>query len=454
MLTTVLNPTLLLLAGLALTALVGTWRSWTARESLEQFVRLASTRTVIVLLLVLTAVAVASRIVLGLMSPGAYAEEVLAARTFLEQRRLYSDDSRSDLAQWLEQEQPLAWELPGTSPCQDSAMAQRARFYTSHAHMPTLLLASVPIVHLLGGRGLYLVLLGLSALAVAAIARVLLALAGCSWRSRSGLLIVIALCGWQPVLAGLKQGDAVLVAAALVVFSWHWARLGRSAPAALAGGLSICLALPSAGVLPALVRWKPRAGLLASTVPVGALGLTALVAGPLVLADFGVTLVETARTYAAALPNYAVLGRAIGEGVAPGLAATCLALALAATMFSRRTPDQLFPPCILVGLAAMPLLWSQHMALTAIPAVILLQRVLRQRSAVPLFVWACLVLLLSLPDPAVFHLNDLVPIPSPSGATVPIVPFALASVWLWLLVDGSAQQARARADVTHLPLSV
>src|SRR5690606_40277799 len=121
----------------------------------------------IVLLLVLTAVAVASRIVLGLMSPGAYAEEVLAARTFLEQRRLYSDDSRSDLAQWLEQEQPLAWELPGTSPCQDSAMAQRARFYTSHAHMPTLLLASVPIVHLLGGRGLYLVLLGLSALAVA-----------------------------------------------------------------------------------------------------------------------------------------------------------------------------------------------------------------------------------------------------------------------------------------------
>src|SRR5690606_39044717 len=139
MLTTVLNPTLLLLAGLALTALVGMWRSWTARESVDRLVRVATTRGALAGLLLLTLLAIGARVVLGFQSPGAYAEEVLGARAFLEHHDLYAGDSRAELNRWLGTEPVSAWTLPGMTNCQVGAMEQRAQFYTAHAHTPMLL---------------------------------------------------------------------------------------------------------------------------------------------------------------------------------------------------------------------------------------------------------------------------------------------------------------------------
>ena len=136
-----------------------------AGRALDDVVRTATTVPVLAVLALASGGAVASRAVIGYLSPGAYAEEVLAAREFLSERHVYRGDDRAQFARWLREERPATepWALPGISVCQASAFEHRPQFYTSQAHTPMLLLGSVPLVHLVGGRGLFVGIFGVSA---------------------------------------------------------------------------------------------------------------------------------------------------------------------------------------------------------------------------------------------------------------------------------------------------
>ena len=98
--TTLLNPTLWLLGATLVAAVVGIVRRRSARESLESVLRYACLAPVLAAIVLLSAFNVGSRAVLGFLAPGAYAEEVVAARSFLQERQLYDADPRRELEQW------------------------------------------------------------------------------------------------------------------------------------------------------------------------------------------------------------------------------------------------------------------------------------------------------------------------------------------------------------------
>lgn len=450
--TSLVNPTLWLLALTALVAGAGAVRRQSARQSLQRMLRWSTTTPVLAALLTLSLGGVGSRAVLGYLSPGAYAEEVVSARAFLAERQLYGGDDRAELTRWLTEAPPATtpWTLPGITTCQASAMEHRPQFFTSQAHMPTLLLASVPIVHVVGGRGLYLALVLGSLVSIIAMLGVLLRESAQEWRSRLGLLGFAAIAGWQPVLAGIRQGDAVLIAAGLVALSWHFARRKRPGPAGLAGGAAGCLVLPALGVLPALLRCSPRACLVGLGVFVGGAAVVMAVGGPLILTDFVSALAIAARTYAEAMPNYAVSGRALLAGLSTWPLVAVLAVTGLASAMRGRSADTAFGTFTTLGLLAAPVVWSQHLALAFVPLAVLLRRVWSTGTSLGLLGWAVLAGLLSLPDPAVAYLSDWLALPSATSAVSPVVPVALLVLWASVLygpeVRSVDQPAPARAD--------
>ena len=372
--TTLLNPTVWLLVGVAVSAAAGVWRGDTARRAFDRMARLATSWPVLAALLMLTCGGVGSRVVIGYMSPGVYAEEVVSARSFLEERRLYAgSESRARLAAWMA-EAPAGdpFTLPGISPCQASAMASRPTYFTSQGHPPTLLLASVPVVSLAGGHGLYIMLTVASLAGILLVAALLARVSGVQWRSRGALVLTLALIAWQPVLAGLRQGDAVVSAAALVVVAWHFARLGRGW-AAGAVGLACCLALPALGSLFALARCRPRAGMVALVLVAAAVTAAGVVGGIGIFADFGSAVVFSARTYADSPANYAVAGRLQGAGISTMLSVAVFALVAAIGLARSRTVDSAFAAGLALGLLAVPILWSQHLTLALLPLAELLR---------------------------------------------------------------------------------
>lgn len=430
MLTTALNPTVWLLVATMVAAIVGAVRGRDAREVVGRLERLLCAGPVLTTLCLLAAFGLGSRTVLGFLSPGAYAEEVVAARSFLEQGGLYGANGRGELSEWIADTPAVPWNaIPGVTPCQANAISNRALFYTEHAHTPMLLLAGVPIVRVAGGRGLYVALASLSIGAVIAIWTILSQRAGIPWRSRQGLLVLAAIAGWQPVLAGIRQGDAVLPAAGLVVIAWHLAGRRRSTASAISAAVASCIALPAAGGLPAIIRSAPGAAWPALAIVVAAAGGTVALTGSAVIPAFVQTMAETARTYAGAVPNYAVLGRFMTTGHAH-IATAFMAIVLACSWWRARTNDAAFAIFSVAGLLAAPVLWSQHLALVIVPAAVLFASVATSRPSLGLAAWSLLVLCFSLPDPAVARLLELA---APISFTdpLPVVPFALVTFWTW-----------------------
>jgi hypothetical protein len=429
--TTLLNPTVWLLAATFVAAVAGAFRRRHPQESIAQVLRYATPWPVLMVLGLLAAGGIGTRAVLGFMSPGAYAEEVVAARAFLEDRQLYGASSDAGVAEALTgTEAPLAaWaRLPGITPCQTNAMANRARFYTDHAHPPMLLLAGVPIVHLGGGRALYAVLAMLSAAAVLVMAAVLANRWGIAWTSRNGLLLLVAIAAWQPVLAGIRQGDAVLLSAGLVALAWYSTSSSPTRRAGLAGGLASCLTVPGIGVLPALLRSAPPAGLLAIGILLAAAGGTIALAGVTVVSDFVQTIAETARTYAAAPSNYGVAGRFLAAGFGGLALAAAFAAVAVCSWWRARTPDLAFALFLTAGLLIAPVVWSQHLSLLLVPAAILLARIATHGSSLALAVWSLLMLCFSLPDTTTARLCGII---STGVQPIPVVPIAMLALWGW-----------------------
>lgn len=441
--TTLLNPTLWLLGATLVSALAGMRRGEDASRALDRVVRLAVRTPVLAALLVLAVAGLASRTAIGYVSPGAYAEEVLGARAFLDGRGLYGGDARTEFSDWMS---PGAepWTLPGLTPCHTSAMADRPRYYTSQGHPPTLLLASVPIVGVVGGHGLYVVIATASVVLLLLTVPMLLVGSSLGVRSRPALVLGAALLGWQPVLAGVRQGEALVIAAALTVFAWHLARSGK-ASAGVAGGMAACLTLAATGMVPALLASRLRAGLTAGLVLAAGIAAAMAAGGPGVVADFFDLLLPSARTYAEAANNYAVAGRALVV-LDARIVAALLAFAAIATLARGRTVDAALALWLSLGLLVAPITWSQHIVLALVPLAVLLRRLLDGGTARALAIWAVVAAVLSAPDPLAASVYNGLAMLSSSLTGVPAGSVALVVLWLWLLA--SSERPRPASEAT------
>ena len=449
--TTLLNPTIWLLVALLGRAAWAIVRERPGAEALAATLRFATSRPALVVLALAVLGALGSRVLIGYLSPGAYAEEVVSARSFLAARRIYGGDDRAEFVRWAKEEQAASapWTLPGLSTCQASALEHRPQFYTSQAHTPMLLLGSVPIVRLIGGHGLYVTILVLSGALLAAAWSMLVAEYRLYAIPGGAIAAALALAGWQPVVAGLRQGDAVLAAASLVVIGWGLLRRDRPLTAGIVVGTAAVLSLPAAVCILALARW-PRA-LAAACVIVGAIGSAALAAGgPMMFVDFAGNVAAAARTYAMAMPNYAFGGRLVGSHEALAGWLSCAAVALVICGWWRaRSVDDAFAWFSGLALLAAPLAWSQHMTLALLPLAWLLSKVSRHQSSAGVFIWSILVLAVSLPDPAVAIIGDR--LPALGGSAWPIVPFAVALLWGWLVIASWTGRYPTVPDATAVP---
>lgn len=443
--TTLLNPTVWLLAATTVTAAAGVLRREAARQSIERVVRMACSWPVLTALLLMAGAGLGSRAVLGYRSPGVTAEQVNAVQRFLEQRRSHAPDARAEFAEWMAEAAASAppWTpLPGVTECPAEAMGHRVRLFTNHAHSPMLLLAEVPVVRFGGARALNAVLMLLSISTVFIMAVLLLEAARLDWRSRRGLLLIAAVAGWQPVLAGVRQADAALPAAGLVAIAWHLAARKRRAAPAVAASLAACLVPPAWGVWAALLRSAPRAAAIAGGFVSAAVLATVAVAGFAVVPGFVMTAAYAARAYAAAVTNYSVLGRFVAADT-PG-SALIIALAVAATCswWRGRTRDSGFAAFLTLSVLTAPVLWSQHLALLLVPAAVLFRHVSAAPSSAPLAGYAALLLLLSLPDPAAAGLNKVLSVRVSPGAVIPIGAAALVVLWSWVVFGVASPQTR------------
>jgi hypothetical protein len=455
--TTVLNPTIWLLAALAGSGVVAAIRGQSARLAFGRVLQ-AAARIPFLLALGLAAVGgLGSRLVLGYLAPGTYAEEVLAARSFLSARQLYHGNDQRDFSTWLSEEPaPInPWTLPGLTVCQASAVESRPQFYTAQGHSPVLLMASVPIVAAGGGRALYVIVLLGSLLTLVGIALALSRAAGVPPRSTTAAILLLALAGWQPALAGVRQGDAVIIVSGLVVAAWTLLRTGDDLKGGVAAGLAGMLLLPAIVLLiPVGLRsWRALTAGLA-TLTLGA-GVTVAAAGPLVFADYARSTLATARLYASSPMSYSALGQLLRldpQRLAPVGWAALAALVVTIALALRRgggsrdnaesTPRDAARFDITMAMFAalafllVPVAWSQHASLLVVPLAVLLGRTLSIDRPWTLAIWAGLALLISLPDNAAVRLGLALRLTSDVTrmAVLPPVPvWAAAGLWAWLL---------------------
>nr|MBA2302323.1 hypothetical protein [Acidobacteriota bacterium] len=214
----------------------------------------------------------------------------------------------------------------------------------------------------------------------------------------------------------------------------------RGGRAGLAAGIAACLTVPAISILPALLRTWRRPGALAVLVFVTGAVVTIEVAGTGVIRSFLETAGQTAGTYAYAVTNYAVLGRAAGAGANFTAVIGTTAFLAVVSWIRGEEPDDAFAAFAVLGLLVSPLVWSQQLALILVPAAVLFSRLVGGASSLPLALWATLMLLLSLPDGSAAWFSQLLPIRFPGGV-LPVVSVGLVVLWGWVVGGGSGGAA-------------
>ena len=434
-------------AATAVAALVGAVRRADARDVVLGVVRYACAWPVLLTLIAMSVAGVGSRVALGYLSPGAYAEDVLAARSFLAGNELYAARGGAELETVLA-ESPVPWtDVPGITACQANAFANRARFYTEHAHTPMLLLAAIPVVRAGGGQGLYVLIALLSLASAGVMAAILVNWTLVPWGSRESLLALTLVVGWQPVLAGVRQGDAVIIAAGLTAAAWYLARKSGRA-GGVAAALAVCLAVPAIGAVLAMVRAGGRAAAAAALAFLAAIAVTVAIAGVSVFPGFLQTISQSTTTYAAATANYSLAGRMLQLGGERALI-TAIVLLLAFSWWRSRTADMAFALFLSASLVAAPLVWSQHLALLFVPLVLLFCHAVTGGSSLALAGWAAVALSVSLPDTTVIAFSRTVAV---IAGPVAVAPLGLLVLWTWTMV--SSRTLAASAQTAHVAVTV
>jgi hypothetical protein len=451
--TTILNPTnWLLLLGAAALAAPPSWR-----RAIVGSLRPRTAAVLIVFFVTAAGIAAGARLAWGFIAPGVYLEEVAAARLLIEGRPVDASHQREAVLAWSEEgDVALPWLIDEAS-CRASAAAARAEFFTTQGHPPLLLVGSVPVVRLVGAQGLFVViaLLSIAALALAgwALAGELVPGAGTLPRP----LTIAALVAWQPVLAGLRQGDASIVAAALSVGSWLAIRRHQPALGGLAAGTAASVAPGMLLLLPALAMASTRALLAGAATIIAGLVLPSAVVGRSLLSEVLASGHSAATTYAEASFNYSLIGRSLGGQawaiwLGCGLIVVCAAAMIRAAAGradeacgASRLQDGALPLCCCLAVLASPVAWSQQLALLLLPLAVLLAAVAKSSARAHVVAWCAVALLVSLPDgpvrwlaAAATALTGLSP-----ERIIPLPTIAVVALALWIAREWTGA-ARAR----------
>jgi hypothetical protein len=248
----------------------------------------------------------------------------------------------------------------------------------------------------------------------------------------------MAIAGWQPVFAAIRQGDAVLVVAGLLVGAWSLLQTNRTVLPGLLLGVSGALFLPaSVMLLPVAPRSRPAFAVAVATLLLALAGSAAL-GGAMLFVDYAASTIASARVYAASPITYSLIAKLLVIGTTATLPAVLAAAAIAVTalMAWRRKAsaalDISFASFAALAFLLSPIAWSQHVTLLVFPLTVLLARAISSRRPGWLFAWAALALLLSLPDPPNLWIDSAVRHVAGDGAAsmLPTAP-ALAAVAIW-----------------------
>lgn len=363
-------------------------------------------------LIALAAVAAAgliSRVALGVIVPGDFAQEVVAYQSWTAGDGLYPADFQARFRTWVETEpSPLAPMLPEwLRMWREHKLEALIPRYSVQAHPPPMMLALAPAFALLGSYWTFLMysIAGVAALAVAVVA--LRSTVRVEFKDAGWLLVI--LLGWQPVLANVRHGQPGLIVAASLIGGYLALRsrhdVACGALVALAASLKV---FPALLLVPLAVR-RPRA-FVAALATLGAVVVaTCLVAGPGTWIAFLREARAVSEIYGAAPNNFALRSLLVGMF---GSAGAFLSVAAAAGLIiatltrgrARRCNDEtLYAQFICLALLLSPTCWSHYFVLLLVPAAVAADELVMTDTSAVASVAAC-GLALSLPDQPIWRL--------------------------------------------------
>ena len=112
---------------------------------------------VLVVLALIAAAGVASRVAIGILVPGDFVQEVVAYRSWIDSGSLYPADFGSEFRKWLNVEQPpfLSSLPPQVQEWRTRQLDQIVPLYAVQAHPPPLVIATFPLLAVLGSYGAF-----------------------------------------------------------------------------------------------------------------------------------------------------------------------------------------------------------------------------------------------------------------------------------------------------------
>ena len=465
----VINPTFWLVAALMISTLRPEHASQTGWAS-RRFVRAALAWPVLLALVVVTAMNVGARGLIGHAVPGDFVQEVVAARSMASDGSLYTSDVNDDVRRWLQAEPPplASWWPDWLRAFLQERQQQGRNLLVAQAHPPTLLLLFTPLIQTVGPYATYWMLVALS---------VIVAIWASQWMVNAWLpgatlqqrvLAAVALVSWQPTLAAVRDGQVSVIVGALAVGAWHALRSGKPGLSGLSAGVATALKLYPAPVLALLIFRRSRAALCGVVVLAAAAALASVIAGLGVWADFAESARTIGQAFSVAPHNLAITGRLSALIPPPwlpiGYGVTALAMCVGTGLALGRggwhparsgSLDLDFAIVLTLSLLLSPVAWHHYVFMLAQPLALALVLALRTGGRCWLAAWALAVLVLSLPDDAIRaawtwlpSLDLAIRLASPG-----LVIVALWTTFLLVRLSAGARAPRAaRAGPAHVAL--
>jgi Glycosyltransferase family 87 len=304
-----LNPTVWVVAG-ALIAVLASRRQ--PAEVLGRYANALARPAVLSVLALLAGGHLTARIALGVAAPGDFLGEIVAARSLSRGAGLYSPSLAEETRTTATTHDGWAARTiaPYLPPALKARAALRERYsIVAQAHPPTLLAPLAFLITLTNAEAIYLLVALLSVAAAIWTGRALRRTLWPDHPARVDCLLAVLLCGWQPTLAAVRDGQISVILAALVVASWIALRARSEYPAgALLGTATALKFYPALFLLPTVLR--SRKAVLAA-----ALAISGWVTVSLALTGVGawIAYAESAKTVVAlhgrSLTNLSLLAR-------------------------------------------------------------------------------------------------------------------------------------------------
>jgi hypothetical protein len=350
------------------------------------------------------------RVALGLVAPGDFAGEIIAARSIESGGSMYSADLvRDRVAVRQIAPGPLVSAVASWLPASlvGQARERNSVGIAAQAHPPTVLALIAPLVLLTGAEPAFVLVSTFSVVAAFGLAWCLVSavVPRPEWRHFAVGALLVA--GWQPSLAAIRDGQLSVVIAACAICGWWALRRAREAAGGVLVGIATVLKFyPAALMLALAVRsrralaWAIVAGALAVVATIAAFGVQPWLAYRDVVADGALGHLASGTNLSVAARLAHVFPRAVALDLWAVGSVILLALTLWRSRREREFPasiDLSFARFSCLAIALSPTAWGHYLPLLAQPFAILLRSALDARDRGRLVAAAGLALLLSVP---------------------------------------------------------